>query len=212
MGSVSLEGVQKLLHLDIPYPQFPSYEQHFEFLVDGVLVKAVADVRWRSISIKITEPFQIEGWSFYPPLFALNVMAVRRREVLKNKGMSEIDDFIEKTKIAYHRHVTYLRLKPQIDIAQDEFLSVFRDELESLKKIDVETKAHVDLATSILRKKFKSGIITQKDHQMQVKKLKEEAWNAHMPYWTLLREVEIELEAIKFSMISQELSKEKKPA
>lgn len=211
MGSVSLESVQKLLHLDVDYPQFPSYEHFFEFLVDAVAVKAVAKVSWRRIAIYITEPIEIIASDCQPPLFALGVMMIRRREILARDGKSDLDDYIDKAKIAYRRHVTYLRLKPEIDIAQEEFLSVFRGELDSLKTIEVETKAHVDLATSILRKKFKSGAITQKDFQIQMKKLKEEAFNAHMPYWTLFRQVEMELEEIKDSMINQELSKEQKP-
>lgn len=208
MSAVSLEGVQKLLNLSTEYPYFDSYEQHFEFFVDGVNVKAVAIVKWRSTQIDIIEPFQIEAWSFFPPSFAIEYSSVRRKEVLESKGISEIQDFIERTRKAYIRHVTYLRLKPQIDNAQDEFLSVFRDELDSLKTVEDQTKAHVDLATSILRKKFKSGAIDQKDYQMQVKKLKEESFNSHMSHWTLFRQVEMELDEIKSSMIDQVLSSE----
>lgn len=207
MGSVTLEGVQKLLHLDIDYPQFPSYEQHFEFLVDGVRVCASANVSWRRITIYITEPFEILALDYQPPIFALGVMMVRRREILARDNKSELDDFIERTREAYIRHVTFLRFKPIIDNAQNEFLSVFSDELDSLKTVDDQTEAHVNLATSILRKKFKSGDITQKDFQMEVKILKEESFNANFLYWSLLGQVEIELDEIKSSMINQELSK-----
>lgn len=208
MGSISLEKVQKLLHLDVAYPYFDNYEKVLDFFVDAVRVRAVALVTWRSIQIDITEPFQIEAWSFFPPSFAIELVSVRRKEILKSRGISETDDFTEKAKIAYQRHVTYLRLKPKIDMAQDEFLSVFREELESLKMIDDQTKAHADLYVSILRKKFKSGAITQKDYQIQVKRLKEESFNANLSYWSLLRQVEIERDEIKSSIINQELSNE----
>ena len=211
MGSISLEKVQKLLNLDVEYPQFPRYKQTLEFSVEGVTVKAVALVNWRSIQIDIIEPFQIQAWSFYPPSFGIEYTSVRRREVLKDQGISEVDDFIERTKIAYHRHVISLRLKPQIDIAQDEFLSVFQEELDLLRTIEMETKFHIELGTSILRKRFKFRAIPQKNYQLQVKKLKEESWNAHMSHWSLFRQVEMELDEIKSSMISQELSKDKKP-
>lgn len=210
MGSISLEKVQKLLHLDTEYPYFNNYERTLEFSVEGVTVKAIAFVKWRSIRIDIIEPFLIEAWRFEPPSFAIEYMSVRRREVMKDRKVSDLEDFVQHAKEAYIRHVTYLRLKSQIDIAQDEFLSVFQDELDSLKTVDDHTKANVDLATSILRKKFKSGALTQKDFQMQVKKLKEEALNAHMSHWTLFRQVEMEIEEITSAMINQELSKNEK--
>jgi hypothetical protein len=206
MSSVSLAGVQKLLHLDIPYPQFPSYVQHFQFLVEGVLVKAVANVRWRSISIYITEPFEILAWDCQPPLFALGVMMVKRREILASKGMSDLDDFIEHTKTAYVRHVTYLRLKREIDAAQAPVLKKHRDELQRLHSVYESIRLRVATEKSGLRQQFKKNSIPQKSYQEQMKTLKKEEFDARCAHSNLERKIEMKLEEIKTKMVDQALS------
>lgn len=204
MGSELLSGVQKLLHLDVNYPQFPSYHQHFEFMVDHVLIKAVADVRWRSISIKITEPFQIHAWCHYPPSFAIEYSSVRRKEVLKSKGISEIEDFIEHTKIAYHRHVTYLRLKSKIDAAQSPIVNKHRAELLRLQSIHETVRARVAIRKIELRQQFKANLIDQKPYQSEIKALKKEEFEALCAHLSLKRKIEMKLDEIKNQMINDQ--------
>lgn len=202
MGSELLSGVQKLLHLDVAYPHFPRYEKSFEFLVDGVLIKAIADVRWRCISIKITEPFQIHAWSHYPPSFAIEYMSVRRKEILKSKGISELEDFIGHTKIAYHRHVIYLRLKPQIDAAQSPIVKKHRAELLRLQSIHETARARVAIRKRELRQQFKADLIAQKPYQSEIKALKKEEFDALCAHSSLERKIEMKLDEIKNQMIN----------
>lgn len=201
MGSISLDKVQKLLHLDVPYPQFPSYEQKFEFVVDGVLVRAVALVKWRSIQIDIIEPFKIEAWHFYPPSFAIEYSSVCRREVLKDRGISEVEDFIEKTKVAYQRHVTYLRLKSKIDAAQLPIVNRHSAELQRLKSVYESVRGRVAVRKCELRLQFKADLIAQKPYQLELKVLKNEVFDALCAHSNLERKIEMKLEDVKQKMI-----------
>lgn len=208
MGSASLEGVQRLLHLDVDYPQFKSYVLNLEFEVDSVTVRAVANVSWRGIQVDITVPWQILAYDFQPPLFALQIMALRRREILKNKGITEIEDFIERCKIAYHRHGAYLRVKDQIGQAQDDFMCVFREEIQLLEKVNNNVSARVTFEKSTLRRRLKSLEIDQTHYQAAMKLLTKEASDASYKLNDLTRQVNMELDLIQFQMINQALSKE----
>lgn len=210
MSNVSLESVQKILHLDVAYPYFPTWEEILEFEVDGVEVKAIATHRWRRKFIQIIEPFEITAWTFEPPLIALGVSMLHRQAALDKKGMTEREDCILRTKNAYLRHVTYLHLKPQIDIAQEEFMSVFRDEMQSLEATDLNVQARVTHEKCELRRKLKADKIGQKELQIALKQLSKEAFDASFPFSDLKRQVEMELGDIKHSMIDQVLSDETK--
>lgn len=50
MGHVSLEGLQKILKLDVEYPYFITDQEDLEFVIDGSLVKAIATISWRRIA------------------------------------------------------------------------------------------------------------------------------------------------------------------
>lgn len=208
MSTVSLAGVQKILHLDVPYPQFTAYDLTFEFMVHGVLVKAVAEVSWRSTVINITEPFEILAWQNSPPLFALGVMMTRRKEILARDGKSELDDYIDKTKEAYLRHVTYLQLKPQIDIAQAPILKKHGAELQRLKLIYESVRARVAIRKSEIRLQFKQNFIDQKPYQSELKVLKNEEFEALCALSNLERKIEMKLEDVKQKMIDAALSTE----
>lgn len=210
MSNLSLEGVQKLLHLDVDYPYFQTYEEILEFDVEGVIVRAVALIKWRCIVINIVEPFQILAWNFEPPFIVLGVVMLHRQEALLKKGMTNRDDFIEKTRDAYSRHALYLRLKPEIDVAQEEFMSVFREELQSLEATNLDVQARVSHEKIELRKKLKSDQISQKELQIALRQLSKEAFDANFPFCDLNRQVEMALADIKDSMIEQALSQEPK--
>ena len=96
MGSVSLEGVQKLLKLNVPYPYFSTWEEALKFEVDGVSVTAIARHAWRYESIKVIEPFEVEGSAYdqgySPPLFALGISMLKHREWLAKNGMTLTDE------------------------------------------------------------------------------------------------------------------------
>jgi hypothetical protein len=212
MGDFFLEGVQKILHLDLAYPDFQTWEETLEFDVVGVKVKALATHSWRRIVIHIIEPFSILAWYFEPPLFALGFSMLQRQIDLKIKGFSERDDCIQRAKKAYIRHAAYLRFKPKIDAAQEEFFREYRDELASLKLVSLDVEARVALKKVELRRAFKTGKIGQTEYQSSLKQQATLTWNARLPYFDLQRKVDHQLSDIKNSMIDQILSDESKQA
>lgn len=212
MGHVSLDGIQKILKLDADYPNFQTYTENMEFTIDGSLVKAIATISWRRITIHIIEPFSILAWAFEPTFFALGVSMLHRQEALLKKGMTQQDDFILRAKNAYLRHVTYLRMKPKIDAAQVEFLSNYQDQLESLETNDAKVQARVAQEKMDLRKKFKADQINQKEYQIALKLLTKDGSEASLPLSTLKRKIEQRLEEIRHSMIDLALSQAPKVA
>ena len=42
MGKFSMEGVQRIFHLDTEYEYFPTWEETLEFDINGVHAKAIA--------------------------------------------------------------------------------------------------------------------------------------------------------------------------
>ena len=42
MGKVTMQGVQEILHLDVGYANFLTWEECLDFDVDGVQLKAIA--------------------------------------------------------------------------------------------------------------------------------------------------------------------------
>ena len=210
MGKVSLEGVQNLLHIRVNYPYFQTYEEVLEFQVDDVVVKAVARHAWRRESVKIIEPFQVEGSTYNqvkePPFFGLGFLMLKHRESLKKEGRTLTDESIRMATVTYRRHAAYLKNQIIIDAQQDAFFSKFQDELSSLKAIDYEVQNRIAKEKGVLRRQFKFGQISQKDYQDSLKKLKPQLWNSSFPYSELKRKVEMELENIKQSIIDKVLS------
>src|SRR5438309_235797 len=120
MNNVTLEGVQRLLRLDVDYPSFPTWVEVLQFEVDGgVLVKAVATHSWRRETVKVIEPFEIEGSAYHqgyePPFFALGFSMLKHRESLEKRGMTLTDESIRMATITYQRHRAYLLSKLIID-------------------------------------------------------------------------------------------------
>lgn len=213
MGTVSLEGAQKLLHLDVDYPYFQTYEEVLEFEVDGVKVKAIARHAWRHETIKLIEPFEVEG-SVYkqvqePPFFALGISMLKHRESLAKNGLTLTDESIRMATIVYRRHAVYLTNKTTIDAEQDAYLSGFREKLSSLYANDDKIQSRIVKEKCALRREFKLGKISQKDYQNLSKKLKSESLDSSHPYSTLKREVEMKLESIKQSIIDKVLANSK---
>ena len=201
MSKITIEAVQKILHLDVPYPNFPTWSETLEFVVDGVIVKAVATHAWRYITIQISEPFDLQAWIFQPPLIALGVSMRHRQACLGERNMTDSEDCLHRAKSAYLRHVAYLRLQPRIEAAQDKFASVFNRELAYLLSKSQSVRNRVDLEKKEESKKFRSGEITQKEYQANLKSLQAQASDAYSPYSDLNVQVDRELLAIKHSMI-----------
>lgn len=212
MGNISLDGIQKILKLDVEYPYFQTYEESIEFAVDGVTVKAIATIRWRYITLDIIEPFCIRAWTFDPPFFGLGIMMLNRRDALLKNGMTDRDDFLEKAKTAYIRHVTYLQLKPQIDLAQAPILNKHSAELQRLKLIYDSVRDRVAIGKSELRRQFKSNLVTQKQYQTELKVLNNQEFEAEYGHSNLEREIEINLGAMKQKMIDAALDNNSKGA
>lgn len=209
MGKVTMEGVQKILHLDTEYANFPTWEEPLQFEVDGVQVKAVATHKWREEFVRIVEPFSVEGYEylqgFRPPLMALGIAMIRRRQALEAEGLTVRDDCIRMASNTYRLHSTYLRLKPEIDRAQEEFLSVFRDELDVL--LNESTKAHERMSAGriVLRQKLRGKQLEQKEYQVILTRLQKDAEQCRSKHYSLQFDVDHELNKIKMSFIHRAL-------
>jgi len=213
MSKVTLEAVQKIFfHLDVPYPSFPTWKETLEFVVDDVIVKAVATHSWRYINIQIIEPFDIQAWSFEPPLIALGVSMLHRQACLTERKITDSEDCLLRTKAAYLRHVAYLRLQPRIEANQTQFARVFDSELMSLLSVSQSVRSRVDLEKKEESKKFKSGQIDQKIYQANLQTLETQARNTSEPYYNLKFQVDRELLDIKHSMIDAMLADDAKHA
>lgn len=116
MGKVTMEGVQKLLHLNVKYDQFPTWQEPLEFEVDGVHVKAVAVHSWRREWLYISDPFYLQVDVCYPPLIALGVSMLGRRKSLAAQGTTEREDCFSRAVDAYQMHLTSRRAKPIIEV------------------------------------------------------------------------------------------------
>lgn len=213
MGNISLEDVRKLWHQSADYPFFQTYEEVLEFEVDGVFVKAVATYAWRYWSIKLIEPYQIDGFAYgegySPPFFALGISMLKHRESLAKNGLTLTDESIRMATIVYRRHAAYLTNKTIIDAEQDAFLSSFREKLSSLYANDDKVQSRIARKRSALKSEFKLGEISQKDYQNLLKKLKSESTDSSHPYSDLKREVEMKLDVIKQSIIDELLANSK---
>jgi len=120
--------------------------------------------------------------------------------------LNELDDFIAQTKIAYIRHVTYIRIKSQIDKAQATIWNKHRAELLRLQSIHESVRTRVGIRKSELRKQFKAYLIAQKPYQLEIKTLRKEEFDALCAYTSLERKIEIKLDEIKKQMIDVALS------
>ena len=204
-----MEGVQKILHLDVQYPDFATWEEFLDLEVDGVQVRAIATHKWREDTIRIVEPFEVEGddygYSCRPPLIALGAAMVGRRKALAARGSSVRDDCIRMATGTYRAHATYLRLKPSIDQAQEAYSSVFRDELESLFTEDARVQEHFKAQKLELRRKLRDKEIEPKPYQETLEGLRKQAELSHEKCFSLQSDIARELEEIKTAHIQRAL-------
>lgn len=201
MGKVTMQGVQKILHLDVQYPDFATWEEILDFEVDGVQVQAIASHQWREDTIRIFKSFQVEGdeygYSCRPPLMALGAAMVGRRNPLAARGSTVRDDCIRMATGTFREHSTYLRLKAEIDREQEAFSSAFRDELENLFNADTRAQEHFRAQKLELRRKLRDKEIEPKPHQEILAGMKKKAEPSHEKYLTLQSKIARELENIK---------------
>jgi hypothetical protein len=202
----NFEAVQQVLNVDVPYPTFPAWEEKLEFVVDGIVVEAIVQHAWRNLTILIISPYELLAWHFEPPLIALGAAMISRQRSLVNRGITETEDYISKAKDAYLRHVTYLRLKPQIDATQEQFLRKFSGKLESRLLVSDTVRTRITQEKSAARTKFKSGEITQKEYQMDLKRMESQAIEASSSYSTMKFKINRGLEDIKNSMLDHALA------
>ena len=197
MGNVTMQGVQKILHLDVQYPDFATWEEFLDFKVDGVQFKAIATHKWREDTVRIIEPFQVEGdvyqYSCRPPLMVVRAAMVGRRKSLADRGLTVHHDCIRMATGTYRQHSTYLRLKPEIDWAQEAFSSAFRDELENLFNADTRAQEHFRAQKLELRRKLHDKQIEPKPYQETLAGIKKEAEPSHEKYLTLQSKIAREL-------------------
>lgn len=207
MSSLRLEAVQKLLNIHATYDYFPDWHEALEFNVDGIAVKAVAIHKWRYESIKVLEPFEVGGVEYgegtQPPLFVLGISMLGRQTRLAECGLTVRDDCIRMAANTYLMHAAYLRLKPRIDIAQEEYLSEFRDQLKTLFDNNTKVQAVLDEKKKALRKQFRTGQIDQKTYQPALEELKSQASESNRAYSDLKYKVDRGLREIKMTMIRE---------
>ena len=205
MGKVTMQGVQEILHLDVGYANFPTWEECLDFDVDGVRVKAIATHQWRGDTVRIVEPFQVEGdaygYSCRPPLMALGAAMVGRRNALAARGLTVRDDCIRMATGTYRQHATYLRLKPDIDQAQAAFSGAYRDELENLFNADTKAQEHFKAQKLELRRKLRDKVIEPKSYQETLEGLRKQAELSHDKYFLLEGKISRKLEDIKTALI-----------
>lgn len=201
MAKVTFDGVQKLLHLDVEYASFPTWEEVLEFEVDGVQVKAIATHSWRQSSVRIVEPFQVEGLdyghNFCPPLIALGAAMIGRAKALAARGLTVRDDCIRMATYTYCEHSIYLRLKPQIDREQEAFYSVFRIEIDGLLKASVQANDEQVARKRELKQKLKNKEIELRAYEAVLKSLRKNAEECRTKYFSLEFDVDLELREIK---------------
>ena len=204
-----MQGVQKILHLDVQYPDFTTWEEILDFEVDGVQVQAIATHQWREDTVRILKPFQVEGdeygYSCRPPLIALGAAMVGRRNALEARGLTVRDDCIRMATGTFREHSTYLRLKAEIDREQETFSSAFRDELENLFNADTKALEHFRAQKLELRRKLRDKQIEPKPYQETLAGIKKEAEPIHEKYLTLQSKIARELENIKTAHIERTL-------
>ena len=210
MGNVTMEGVQKLLHLDTRYDNFPTWPEILEFEVDGVHVKAIATHMWREEIVKIVEPFEVEGsvyiQGFRPPLICLGAAMITRRKSLAARGLTERDDCIRLATNTYRLEATYLRIKPEIDRAQEDFLSVFRAELGMLLSESNQAKERLRTGRLVLRQQLHSQQLEQKQYAALLKPLQKEAEQWERRHYSLQFDVDCELRGMKMELIERALA------
>jgi hypothetical protein len=210
MGKVTIDGVQKILHLDVQYPDFPTWEEILDFEVDGLRVEAIATHKWREDTVRIVKPFQVEGddygYSCRPPLMALGAAMIGRRNALAARGLTVRDDCIRMATGTFREHSTYLRLKPEIDREQKAFSSVFRNQLEGLFNDYVRSQEHFRTERLELRRKLYNKEIEPKPYQLALTRLQEETQACQGKHHTLQADIERELEKIKTKIIRRGLT------
>ena len=201
MAKVTFDGVQKLLHLDVEYANFPTWEEVLKFQVDGVQIKAIATHSWRENSVRIIEPFEIEGrdylHNFCPPLIALGAAMTGRARALAAKGLTVRDDCIRMVTYTYCEHSVYLRLKPEIDREQEAFYSIFRDEIEELLKASVHANDELVAQKKELKQKLKNREIELRAYESDLKSLQKNADECRTKHFSLEFDVDLELREIK---------------
>jgi hypothetical protein len=210
MGKVTMQGVQAMLHLDVQYPDFATWEEVLDFEVDGVQVQAIATHKWREDIVRIVKPFQIEGdeygYSWRPPLMALGAAMLGRRSALAARGSSVRDDCIRMATGAYREHAIYLRLKPQIEREQAAFSSQRRDELQRLASEAARAQEHFRAQRLELRRKLQSKEIEPKAYQLSLRSLQEPAQACQGKYHALQARIERGLQEIKMKIIRRALT------
>jgi len=216
MGNVTMQGVQKLLHLDVEYPNFQAWEEVLQFEVDGVAVKAIATHAWRGDSIKLAQPFEVEGdqygYSCRPPLIALGAAMLGRQRSLAARGLTVRDDCIRMAKAAYREHAAYLRLLPEIEREQQAFVSVFREELDALSNEDALAQERFKAGRLALRRKLSDKEIEPKAYQEALESLKKQADLVHEKYFMLQSDVQRELQEIKAAHVKRALAIKSPPS
>jgi hypothetical protein len=206
MGQIAMDKVQRILHLDTEYPYFPAWEDVQEFELHGVHVKAIVTHKWRAEFIRIAEPFEVHGseygFGFQPMLIAIGATFAARNRSLAKEGMSVRDHWLQKAKSLYRIHSCYLKSKSAIDIEQEAYFSVFRDEIDVLRKEFDAAQERMSAERKMLRNMLRETTISQKEYQFKLSVLRKETEHSSKKLLHLEADVNHELEKIKKGYIA----------
>jgi len=209
MTHLNLNDVQRLLQLDAAHPYFESREELLEFTVDGVSVKAVISYGWRCETIKLVEPFHVDGaeygLGFEPMLIAIGASFEARKKSLETQGFTVRDYWLQEAKRLYQLHTIYLRSKAAILIEQDQLSKQFEDEQAMLWYKFTIAREQFRLCRSALRTRLRERLISQREYQEKLVDFRSDAVMKNREYQSLRDQVDRELHEIKMNFIKREL-------
>lgn len=210
MSQIRLSDVQKLLHLDKPYPSLRGWEELLEFSVDGVDVTANVTHSWRSETIEIIKPFEVNGGDygvgFEPPLFVLECSVSARDDSFAEAGLTYQDHWLQVAKQLYRFHVIYLKHKSAIDLEQHQYLDKFSDQLEFLRYRLTITNEQLRICRSTLKMRLREVGFSKTDYQSILIDFRTKAESTKREFHALQNQVDRELHEIKLNFIKKEMS------
>ena len=131
---------------------------------------------------------------------------IARRKSLAARGLTERDDCIRLATNTYRLEATYLRIKPEIDRAQEEFLNVFHAELDMLLNESNQAKERLRTGRLALRQQLHTQQLEQKQYEALLKPLQMETEQCELRHYSLQFDVDCELREMKMEFINRAMA------
>ena len=157
-------------------PAFPAWKETLTFMVDGVLVEAIANATARQIKVRLTKPFEVDGEDyrigFSPVLICLNEAMMARRKSLVSLGLTELDDCQNMATKIYRLHKTRLAIAEKIEKVENEYLKTRKDELNKATEDVSIAVGNLEKHRMHLRQQLEEQLITLDVFRSSIGKLK----------------------------------------